>query len=171
MLFAPCVRVRVCVCARLCMCICAYAWVSLPRLGHISGLGPLGLAWSPLNPPQSQIWLHLELCCFQSVPSLVAHGSWALTIWMEQLNLAPRFCTVSSLELEYFAWSCMQTDNHEMGGQRLLRPLARSPSCHLVVTGTAADTLLFIQWYAGSGGGWEERVSWGLEDNSHWVSC
>lgn len=52
----------------------------------------------------------------------------------------------------------MQADNHEMGGQRLLRPLARSPHCHLVVTGTAADTLLFIQWYAGSGGGWEERA-------------
>lgn len=40
------------------------------------------------------------------------------------------------------------------GWPGLLWPPARLPSYHLVVTGTAADTLLFTQWYTGSWG-WE----------------
>lgn len=56
------------------------------------------------------------------------------------------------------------------GWPGLLWSLARSPSYHMIATGTAANTLLFTQWYPGRGHG--KRVSWGLEeDNSHWVSC
>ena len=100
-----CVCVRVCICARMCICICAYAWVSLPRLGHKPG--PL---WTHLS---SRFGCILNYAGSRESPPLLPMALEALAIWMEQLSSAPGFCTVPPLELECFTWRYIETDNHE----------------------------------------------------------